>query len=268
MAFNEDRVYSLVGSTKKQLTIFSNETEGRVSINYQSFRPVEFENGMSTMSVDLVSGKNTIELTTAHCSLSKTIDVALISDLKSSMPNRFGINVGSHFNFYDPELDIEFIADRPYTSGLFGYLDGEPYLPGDDKYQGIPHNIKNTDLEPLYQTMLMGTNSYQLDVSKGSYKVTLYFVEPKLRSQSAEIYSLGSDQPSAKIDNGDQRIFDVMINGEIVQKHLDLSSEYPDKYGVMLTKIMKVTDQQGLKINLKPIVGAPVISGILIEKTN
>jgi beta-galactosidase len=45
-----------------------------------------------------------------------------------------------------------------------------------------------------------------------------------------------------------------------------MAMEYPDKYGVTISALLNIKNNEGLTINLIPIEGQPVISGVLIEK--
>ena len=65
-----------------------------------------------------------------------------------------------------------------------------------------------------------------------------------------------------------QRIFDIYMNDILLQKQFNMAAEYPEKYGITLTSIINIDDNNGLTVSLKPIKGKPVISGILIEKQN
>ena len=134
-----------------------------------------------------------------------------------------------------------------------------------DKNQGIPHNIKNSTSEPLFQTMLEGCSTYKVDIPKGTYKVSLYFVEPQIKA-SENIYNLTNTETN--IAPKQQRIFDVYLNKELIQKSFNLAKEYPEKYGVVKSATIKIANNDGLTVTLNPIEGLPIISGILIEKIN
>ena len=169
------------------------------------------------------------------------------------------INLGTHVNFFDTEKGITFLADRPYQNNLFGYVENS----GKCNRQLISNNIKNSNLEGVFQTILSDCESYKIDVPNGKYKVSLYFVEPKLKSKEQIIFNLKYDVEGD--DDIEQRIFDIYLNETLFEKHFDMSSNYPDKYGITLSYNVMINGDNGLTVSLKPIEGVPVISGILIE---
>jgi len=240
--------------------IYSNQNEVNVSLNGNNLGDFKVENGFVSIEIPFTNGNNSIAVSTESISEEKTINVNRIDAFDFKNFKRFGINLGAHFNFYDEERDITFVPDQAYKKGWFGYKDGSAFGMTKDKNQGLPHNIKNTDAEPLFQTLLEDCAEYQLDVPEGNYNVKLYFVEPQIKS-TENIYNL-SEQSSES--NKTQRIFDVYINDTLIEKELNLAQAYPEKYGVTLQA--NIQTKKGLTLKLNAIEGLPVISGILIEK--
>ncbi|MEO1029997.1 MAG: glycoside hydrolase family 2 TIM barrel-domain containing protein [Bacteroidota bacterium] len=244
------------------IQVFSNQGKASVILNGETFKTVQFKNGLAVIDVPFKNGTNTIKLITDKASEEKSVEVLRIEQLDFKSFDRFGINIGSHFYFNDTERSITFVPDQAYKKGWFGFLDGEAFGMTKDKNQGIPHNIKNSDSEPLFQTMLEGCTHYKVDIPKGRYKVDLFFVEPQIKP-TENIYNLTEskeNQPKR------QRIFDVYLNDILIEKQLNLAKNYPEKYAVTLASELTVNDQDGLNILLKPVKGQLVISGILIHK--
>ncbi|MEN3324980.1 glycoside hydrolase family 2 TIM barrel-domain containing protein [Mariniflexile soesokkakense] len=243
--------------------IFSNQKRLSVFLNGQKLEDVTIENGYTTVCFLFKNGINLIKVVSADVSHEKSIEVLNINALNFKDFDRFGINLGSHFYFRDETQKLTFVPDQVYQKGWFGYFDGKPFGMTKDKNQGIPNNIKNTTSDPLFQTMLEGCTSYKADIPEGTYKISLFFVEPNIKPVE-NIYNLsGSDTP---IQNKGQRVFDIYINDVLIHKEFNMAKEYPEKYGITLTSIIKIVENEDLIINLKPIEGNPVISGILIEK--
>lgn len=265
IAINSDHSLNLIDKKKHSLSVFSNQSEGKVYLNNEMLETINFKGGMATVAVPFSVGKNILKVVTSSSEDTKTINVHKIDNLKLHQPERFGINIGSHFDYTDQANDIVFMADRPYTQNLFGHIDGKVFNLNKEKHQGIPHDIMNTTSEPLFQTMLEGCTSYKVDVQDGSYKVTLYFVEPQLKSEVDVIYNLNDSKNTVK-DSSKQRIFDVLVNNKLVESQFNMSKSYPEKYGVSLITKVNVTNNEGLTINLVPIEGTTVFSGVLIEK--
>ncbi|WP_040559308.1 glycoside hydrolase family 2 [Kordia algicida OT-1] len=242
------------------IQIYSNQPSISVFLNGEKYREYSLENGFVSVDLPLQNGQNRIEVMTHEVYEEKYVHINRIKTFDFENFKRFGINIGSHLYFYDEEQNITFVPDQVYKKGWFGYKNGTAYGITKDKNQGLPHNIKNTDAEPLFQTLLEGCNEYKMDVPEGNYKVILYFVEPQIKP-TENIYNLSKN--TATIDKK-QRIFDVYINEKLIEKQLNLAQAYPEKYGVTLQT--KIQTKKGLTLKLNAIEGLPVISGILIEK--
>ncbi|WP_335974542.1 glycoside hydrolase family 2 TIM barrel-domain containing protein [Gaetbulibacter jejuensis] len=242
------------------IQIYSNQNDVNVSLNGHNLGDFKVENGVISIDMSFKNGNNSIRVSTGTISEEKTIKVNRIEVFDFKNFKRFGINLGAHFNFYDKTQNITFVPDQAYKKGWFGYKDGLAFGMTKDKNQGLPHNIKNTDAEPLFQTLLEGCTEYQLDVPEGNYKVKLYFVEPQIKP-TENIYNL-SEVTSRNTKT--QRIFDVYINDTLIEKRLNLAQAYPEKYGITLQATIQT--KKGLTLKLNAIEGLPVISGILIEK--
>jgi len=254
---------TLFGNATYPVEIFSNQDKITVTLNDEEFGEFKVENGIVTLELPFKNGNNVIKVISNSIEDEKALDVLKIDYLDFKTFNRFGINVGSHFYFVDKEHQITWVPDQPYQRGLFGYMDGNVFNLSKDKHQGIPYNIKNTTSEPLFQTMLEDCTTYKVDIPKGDYKVNLFFVEPQAK-RVFDVYSLKANDDSD--EDQSKRIFDVYLNNKLLQSHFDLASEFPEKYGITKTGMISILDENGLTINLKPIKGKPVISGILIEK--
>ena len=246
--------------------MYSNQNSGIVFLNGSKFQEISFENGVATVYLPFQDGTNHIKVITENISEEKTIQILKTDALNFDTFSRIGINMGSHFYFADKEHQITFIPDQPYEKGKFGYVNGEVFNVSKDKHQGMPYSIRNTNSEPLFQTMLEGCTNYKLDIPNGAYKVSLFFVEPKIKP-TENIYNLNVIVELSKSEK-EQRIFDIFLNEECIENQFNMAEQYPEKYGVEKTAIINVNNNEGLTITLKPIEGKPVISGVLIEKLN
>ncbi|MBF8148597.1 glycoside hydrolase family 2 [Winogradskyella sp. F6397] len=244
------------------IQVFSNQDKGIVYLNGKKQEDIQFRNGVATIQMPFDNGINQIKVVSEHISEEKTVEVLKIDTLDFKTFNHFGINIGAHFYFNDEERDVTFVPDQAYENGWFGFLDGTPYGMTKDKNQGLPHDIKNATSEPLFQTLLEGCSSYKVDIPDGNYKVDLFFVEPQIKSIE-NIYNLSNRKEDS---TQKQRVFDVFLNTNLIEKQFNLALEYPQKYGVTLTTEVQINNDEGLTISLKSIEGQPVISGILIEK--
>ncbi|WP_308992553.1 glycoside hydrolase family 2 TIM barrel-domain containing protein [Mariniflexile litorale] len=254
---------TLFGNETYPIQIYSNQKTASVFLNDKKFEDIIFNEGFETINMLFVNGINQIKVISEGVSDTKNVEVLRIDALDFNNFNRLGINMGSHFYFTDETKGITFVPDQPYIKGWYGYANGEPFGMSKDKNQGIPHDIKNSTSEPLFQTMLEGCTSYKIDVPKGKYKVSLYFVEPQIKPID-NIYNLSKTSTETDVKN--QRIFDVYLNDKLIQKQFNMAKEYHEKYGITITNNINVNRNEGLTISLQPIEGRPVISGVLIEK--
>ena len=267
IALSDKQSLNLIDEFSHSVSMFSNQKGGTLFLNGELLKNLQFENGLSTIDIPFVDGVNELKLVAHFEETVKSIQVNKIDNLKTANFERFGINIGSHFNFYDEANQMTFVADKTYSKGMFGHLDGDVFNLNKDNHQGIPYDIRNTTSDPLYQTMLEGCTNYKVEIPDGNYKITLYFVEPQLKSQVDVIYNLNAPKKSS-VENPKQRIFDIFLNNELVESQFNMANAYPEKYGITIEAMLTVKDNNGLTINLKPIEGKTVISGLLIENLN
>ncbi|WP_169670675.1 glycoside hydrolase family 2 TIM barrel-domain containing protein [Flavivirga algicola] len=246
--------------------VYSNQNNGDILLNGQKLQNVRFKNGVATIDMPFKNGINTIKVISETISEEKTIQVSKMGAVNFETYALLGINLGSHFYFIDKEHQTTFIPDRSYEKGTFGYVNGNIFNVSSDKHQGMPYSIKNTHLEPLFQTMLEGCTEYKLDIPNGMYKVILFFVEPKIKP-TENIYNLNANEESIGVKK-EQRIFDIYLNDTCIESQFNMAEKYPEKYGIEKSAKTKIKNNEGLTISLKPIQGKPVISGVLIEKLN
>ncbi len=245
------------------IEFYSNQKNITLFLNDESLGNFTTQNGVIQVDVPFKNGENILRAESGTISEEKKLNVLKSKTIDFNHFNLFGINVGSHFYFYDEENNITFIPDQPYQKATYGYLNGKPLGMSKDKNQGIPFNIKGTHSEPLFQTMLEGCTEYKVNVPNGMYKVTLFFVEPQKKSVE-NVYNLSSQSRSVTVDN--ERVFSVNVNEIQLRKNLNLSAEFPEKWGVTLSTEVNVTDNSGLQISFIPKQGKTVLSGILIKK--
>ncbi len=253
---------TLLGSESYQLTVFSNQNTGKLYLNGDFFTDLVFENGLTRVELTFVEGVNTIRAETKSTADELTINVNRINKLKDEQFKTIAINTGTHINFTEKETGINYLADRTYSEGLYGYVQNS----GKCYKKLIPNNIKTSNLEAVYQTILMDCSTYKVDIPDGDYKVTLYFVEPQIKSKEHLIFNL-TNETETLIDLK-QRIFDIKLNDESIVNHFNMATEYPDKFGIENSAYIKINNNEGLTISLEPLKGEPVISGILIESLN
>lgn len=141
---------------------------------------------------------------------------------------------------YTDATDQLWQADQPYTAGGWGHLGGFTY--------GNPAAIGGTSDDVLYQAERWwnGAGSYRFTLDNGVYNVTLRF---------AEIYPYSY---------GGSRVFDISINGQLLQPKVDIARAVGlyNAYDLTFSGIQVATGM--LQIDLIPKNGAPKINAILI----
>lgn len=129
-------------------------------------------------------------------------------------------------------------ADRLYTPGGFGYLDGKTY--------STAAAIANTEDDTLYQNERWGMTAYRFDLPNGLYRVELLF---------AEIYDF---KPNA-------RVFDVILQGQTVLSGFSPFSAAGGR-NIALRYVYEATVSDGrLLIEFVARVSAPKINAIWVE---
>lgn len=215
----------------------------------------------------LTTNLNTLMVLADNLSDNLTVEMEFVPSMLSKNKNLSAglyINVGQdHCYFFDPLTRMMCLPDQAYKPGSWGYTDGKAYdsWPGnkshDGKRKGVAANIYATNLEPVFQTFRMGLSGYQFDAPKGEYMVGLYFDEPFTNDEMKNIQRTGSSE------NFD-RIFNVIINNELVIDKLNLAAEFGHQTAVK--KTFKITTNEGINIFLQALAGKPILSGVAIKK--
>lgn len=229
------------------IDVYSNLDEVTLSVNGIS-QPLKKPNGIRKASwqVRLADGKNIIRAIGKDGG--KTIADEVVIDYRAyntslaTAPSfqPVSINVGSNAQYFDASGNI-WIEDRPYSKGSFGYIGGNA------SFFARGEIIKGTPDVPLYYSYLDSLQGYRLDVKDGRYKVTLYFAESK------------DLQPG-------QRVFDVTINGQTVEKDLDLAAAYGYARAIKKSYLVEASGSQGIQIHFLTKKGNALLSGIKVEQ--
>jgi len=155
------------------------------------------------------------------------------------------INAGEdHCYFTDPVTREQWLPDQAYQPGGWGYVASSS---ASGKIFGkTGADIRNTVLDPLFQSYLNGVSGYRFDIPDGEYEVELYFTEPE--------------------SNGIRRIFDISINGKTVASALNLAEDYGVQTAVTKSARVRVGNSQGINISFTPLEGDPVVSAVKVKK--
>jgi beta-galactosidase len=227
------------------IEVYSNQEEVTLFVNgksYGSKKPdsikkclwkvqlKEGENQLIATCKDQVSDYFTINYKTYHENL-------LQGDFRE-----IAINVGADVQYLDGS-DRIWLEDRPYKSGSFGYVGGNPAM------LNIKTVKKNTNDNPLFYSYLDNPKGYKFDLPNGTYELELCFIEAE------------------KIDR-EERIFSVFVNDEVLLNDIDLSNDCG--FGVAMRKkfIVNVENSKGISVSFVAKKGKTILSGIKVKAVN
>jgi beta-galactosidase len=251
----------------RPISVFSNQSEVELFNNGKSLGKKAVIDGEARFEIPFVNGNNQLVAVAGKEINNVEINMNLIpSDLSKNtmLENGLCINLGQdHSYFFDKTLNQMWIPDQPYKPNSWGYVDGIKFdswpenKAHDGVRNGVAANIKNTDLEPVFQTFQMGISEYKLDVPYGKYKIDLYFAEPFSKNEMKNFGRCGVS------DNG-ERIFDVLINNQLLVEKLNLTKEFG--YQTAVIKSFEISTKGCISIKLNSLAGKTVLSGIRIQK--
>lgn len=142
---------------------------------------------------------------------------------------------GTQYRALDGTL---WLADRQYTSGGWGYLDGKDFTTNQP--------IAGTQDDTLYQSEHWGMTGYRFDLPVGTYNVQLKF---------AEIYYWARNL----------RVFDVQIEGQTVLSALDIFA-VADRFTAYDRSFTVQVSDGSLDITFTPIKNPPKINAIRVTQ--
>ena len=143
---------------------------------------------------------------------------------------------------YSDSVGIEWLADRVYKAGEYGYVgNGGTYATTD--------TISRTDNDVLYQTERWGMTAYRFDVPNGNYRVVLHF---------AEIFCTRPNK----------RTMSVAIEDQLVLENIDLYQEAGHDVAVRYSYSDVVVTDDRLEITFSSTRGQPKIQAIEVIGTS
>lgn len=151
------------------------------------------------------------------------------------------VNAGSNAE-YVHETGSLWQADRAYAPGSWGFTRNS------SKEASNLRNIFATEQDAVAQTAREGSFGYRFDVPDGEYEIELWFAELK------------------NVKSG-ERVFDVSINGINTISGLDLMNEV-GPFTLLSRKFrVSVRDKSGITLDLQPVKGQPIISGLRVHRS-
>lgn len=174
----------------------------------------------------LISGLDIV----ADASGGRTADVKVFSDIApasdgalhltfSSVTGRSMVSAIEILPGYRAHMrPVRLVArDVPYYSNDSQWWSSDAYFKG-GQMAGSEEPVIGTDDPELYETERWGHFSYAIPVTTGQYRLTLHFVE---RGPLRGVPTAANDGTPGT----EQRIFDVLCNGKLVIRQLNLKTE-------------------------------------------
>ena len=234
-------------TAKQMVKVYTNLPEVELFANGKSLGVQQTENAVAVFEVPFQNGENILKAV-GRTDSGKIYDLLKI-DFRMIAPSLRDTNIPFE------SINIMLGSKRYFEeriSLLYGYLNknihrilgvywwGELFEKNETRQTpASDFNILNTDIDPVFQTMRQGLESFKLDVPDGEYTVNLYFSELKTSEVQTIAYNLGND---ALTEDVNERVFNVDINGVRVINSLNLSEEYGPLYPVVKKFIIRANE--------------------------
>jgi len=274
---NEWKIRGGVAETGKDhclqpVTVYSNSDSVQLTHNNIVYN-AEVKDYIARFSIPFTNGINKLKATSTF--QTETYNDVLKIDFRLA-PNQFSefdddfdeLNVllGTKRIYEDRVNSMVWIPEQEYAQGSWGYIGGKPYR-AKTKFGSLPSselNIKGSQDDPIYQTQRVGINGFKLDVPNGKYSVTLHWTELESNIKHEKLaYNLGNDRV---FEGFSSRIFNVILNGEYIEKNLNISEKYGVEKAVSVKYQISVNDGEGIKINFESVKGLPILNAFQIRK--
>ena len=258
-------------TTQQEVSVISNLDSVLLIVNGIKHAKKVAVGHVANWNIDFKSGKNELEawgFKDGKVLKDKSaIDFVLQPQGLFNADHSFNILLGSQRQFIDDKNQI-WLPSQVLTAGSWGTTGGEPFKIKNSSRQqyGSDKDIKGTLNDPIYQTQLVGLEAFEIAVPKGKYEVTLHFAELMGNGiQSVLPYNLDSLIAEGK-EVPPQRIFDVYLNNRLIIKGLNIASKYGIARSVQSKFDCVVTDEKGIRLSFKSLVGKAVLNALQVKR--
>jgi len=256
----------------QNVSVYSNGDSVSLQHNGEKYKAKVIDH-IAHFSIPFVNGIN--HLNAENVINSKVFATPLTVEFRM-MPNKFvefsdeffelNVMLGSKRIYEDRVRGQVWIPEQEYSPASWGYLGGESFRVK-TKFGQLPCSeidILGTDDDPIYQTQRVGIEEFRLDVPPGKYAVTLKWAELESDVKHEALpYNLGND----KIENNiTERIFNVKINKNYIEKDLNLTSLYGAERAVSKKYVVEIVDDNGIQIQFEKVKGQPVLNALQVFK--
>ncbi len=204
-------------STTIPLKIYSNQPYVQLKVNGQMMVKNPVQNFYSDWLIRVPKGSTIVEAIATEGGNITAMDTLRIETRFTPFSTllihqkkwNIAINVGSNCSFYDQANDITWQADKSYTPGSWGFVDGSIFRKSPGRI-GTTAEIAGTFNDPLFQTMRESISSYRIDAPPGKYEIELLFAD-LYNAPPPQAYDLSK----GTANSNDANVFDISINDSV-----------------------------------------------------
>lgn len=254
-------------STFFPIKVYSNQPQIQININGKWLEKKNTNNFFAEWNAIVHKGENKIEAITsgglgkvAKDTCSIEINFTPFESLHTSL-NKWdiAINVGSNCDYFDKTNNTTWNADKQYTAGSWGYVDGTIFRKSPDRI-GTTAEIMGTIQTPLFQTAREDLTTYRIDAPPGKYDIELGFAD--LNNPPSKLMNEATDK---NISAREQNMFDLYINDSLC---LHQFSPFLISGGncAIIKKIEYINNGNYISISFKKINGKTFLNCLRIIK--
>ena len=259
------------GNVCQTIKLYSNQEQVAVSHNGKQIGIVTLENGVGTINITPVEGKNVLLASTVAGEASTCVDLLEFTfrGVKWQLDADFeelNVLLGSVRSFEDTENNICWVPEKEYAAGSWGYVGGEAFRP-QTNFGSLPASdldIWGTDKDPVFQSKRDGIEAFKMDVPDGKYAIYLYWADlTSATDKEALPYNLGNDVVASESLSS---IIGVSVNGRQALPAYDIRKEAGVQRAVIKKIEEDVTDGEGINIEFKALAGKTFLNAIRVVK--
>lgn len=259
------------GMYRQTVKIYSNQLRLTVLHNGKSLGTVNMVNGVGTIDITPVEGKNILLARADAAELAGCMDLLefTFKGVKWQPGADFtelNVTLGTACSFTDMEVGICWAPEKEYEQGSWGYIGGQPFRPK-TRHGTLPASdldIWGTDKDPLFQTRRDGIEAFKADVPNGRYAIYLYLADLVAAGEKEVLpYNLGNDAVSTETGT---TVVEVSVNGQQVLPAYDIRNEAGSQRAVIKKIQTDITEGQGLNIEFKALTGKAFLNAIRVVK--
>lgn len=240
------------GAVSQPVKVYSTMPEVTLYIDGQKTGTEKTHNHTAVFNVSLSDGRHSLRAVAGTLEDALAIDVMTTPSRIADDPwKTIAVNVGSNCDYTDINSGLTWVADRPYSEGLWGAVHNDNVATSSTTTE-----IKNTTDDPLWQTALQNIPAYRFDVPEGIYELELGFADIYRRGESLP-YLLAKETGQESHDN----VFAIAVNGKIME------NEFTGEPFLPVIKRYTVEPQDGrIEVSLNAVNGFTYLNTIKLRR--